>query len=178
MNEDLIIIKNRTFQWKMDFKPDPKKQAVEVCLSRRIVINNPKPLFPNMKIRTPSFVRPHLDYVDITYDKPDNASFNNYFKKIQYNTALTTTDVIRGISLERIYNELGLEPLAERRWYRRMTIFNKIVKNLSPKYLQSYLLIQALNQYLTANSFTFKNSIIISQLKEYKLNLSIKKFLH
>ena len=80
--------------------------------------------------------------------------------------------------LERIFNELDLEPLAERRWYRRMFIFYKIVKNLAPKYLQSYLLLQALNQYLTANSFTFKNSIIISQLKEYKLNLLIKKFLH
>ena len=31
LNEDLTIIKKWTFQWKMDFNPDPKKQDIEVC---------------------------------------------------------------------------------------------------------------------------------------------------
>ena len=42
LNEDLAIIKEWTCQWKMDFDPDPKKQATEVCFSHKILINNPK----------------------------------------------------------------------------------------------------------------------------------------
>ena len=39
---------------------------------------------------------------------------------------LAITSTIRGTSTERIYNELGLESLADRRWYRKMTLFNQI----------------------------------------------------
>ena len=28
----------------MDFNPDPKKQVIEVCFSRKIISNNPSPL--------------------------------------------------------------------------------------------------------------------------------------
>ena len=86
-------------------------------------------------------VKPHLDYADIIYDKPDD--------KFQHNAALTITGAIRGTLRERIYNELGLESLADRRWYRKMTFIYKIVKNLAPKYQQGYLLPQVLNQYST-----------------------------
>ena len=41
LNEYLTITKKWAFQWKMD--PDPKKQATEVCFSRKIVSNNPHP---------------------------------------------------------------------------------------------------------------------------------------
>ena len=74
------------------------------------------------------------------YDKPDNESFKDWVKKVQYNAALVITGAIRSTSRERIYNELILESLADRRWYRSMTFFHKIVKNLAPKFLQSYLL--------------------------------------
>ena len=60
-------------------------------------------------------VRPHLDYADIIYDKPDNESFKDWVEKVQYNAALAIRGVIRGTSRERIYNELGLESLADRR---------------------------------------------------------------
>ena len=79
-----------------------------------------------------AFVRPPLDYADIIYDKFDNEAFKDWLEKIQLGA-------IRGTSWERIYNELGLQSLFDRRWYRKMTFFYKIVKNLVPKYLQSYL---------------------------------------
>ena len=85
----------------------------------------------------------------LIYDKPDNKSFKDWVEKVQYNATLAITGAIRGTSRECIYNELGLEFLADRRWYRKMTFFYKIVKNLAPKYLQSYLLPQALNQCST-----------------------------
>ena len=54
------------------------------------------------------FVRPHLDYADIIYDKPDNESFKDWLNKTEYNPALAVTVEIRGTSRKRICNELGL----------------------------------------------------------------------
>ena len=67
---------------------------------------------------------PYPDYADIIYDELDHEYFNkDWLEKTQYNPALTTTGVIRGTSRERIYNERGLEPLADRRLYRKTTSF-------------------------------------------------------
>ena len=65
------------------------------------------------------FIRTHLDYSSIIYDQ----CFNNSF---QYNTALAITDTIRGTSRETIYQEIGLESLQQRRWYRKLCLFLKI----------------------------------------------------
>ena len=162
----------------MVFKPDLKKQAVEVCISGKIVSNSPSPLSFNqsqVKIyeshkpiglildaklkfnehfvdkinkcnriigsikrlslvlsRTclltiyKAFVRNHLDYSDIIYEKPDYESFKDWLEKVQYNATLAIKSTIKGTSTECIYNELGLESLADRRWYRKMTLFNHI----------------------------------------------------
>ena len=45
-----------------------------------------------------SFVRPLLDYVDITYDKPVNESFNRKLEAVQCNASLVVTGAIRGTS--------------------------------------------------------------------------------
>ena len=86
-----------------------------------------------------SFVRPHLDYGDIIYDKPNVQTFIDRIESVQYNAALAITGAIRGTSRERIYNELGLESLEKRRWYRRMCFFWKIVNKFSPSYLVNCL---------------------------------------
>ena len=52
-----------------------------------------------------AFLRLHLDYDDIIYDKPNNKSFKDYSEKVQYNSTLAITCAIRGTSRERIYNE-------------------------------------------------------------------------
>ena len=39
-----------------------------------------------------------------------------------------------------MYKDLGLESLSDRRWYRKLVFFYKIVKGLAPSYIQSYLL--------------------------------------
>ena len=54
------------------------------------------------------FIRPHLDYGDIVYDKPNNETFIN---KAQYDAALAITGAIRGTSREKLYAELALESL-------------------------------------------------------------------
>ena len=105
------IIKNWTYQWKMQFNPDPKKQANEVIFSRKsnrctyphqkhlgVVLdlkwdfcihfkqkirkcNKIIGLIKRLSVCLPkkalltfykSFVKPHLDYGYILYDKPGN----------------------------------------------------------------------------------------------------------
>ena len=57
------------------------------------------------------FIRPHLDYVNTTYDKAFNESFHAKLESLQYNATLAITGAIRGSSTEKIYEELGLESL-------------------------------------------------------------------
>ena len=82
-----------------------------------------------------SFVRPHLDYGDVIYDQHYNNSFHQKLESIQYNAALAITGAIRGSSREKLDQELGLESLKQRRWFRKLCYFFKITKNQSPKYL-------------------------------------------
>ena len=43
------------------------------------------------------FVRPHLDYGNISYDQAYNAAFHKELELIQYNTCLALTGAIREI---------------------------------------------------------------------------------
>ena len=81
-----------------------------------------------------AFVRPHLDYGDVLYDQAFNNSFHAKMESIQYNACLTITGAIRGSSREKIYQELGLESIQLRRWYRTLCLFYKVFKNEHPKY--------------------------------------------
>ena len=82
-----------------------------------------------------SFIRPHLDYGDIIYDRAYNTSFHQNIESIQYNAALAITGAIRGTSREKLYQELGFESLQQRRWYRKLCCLFKIINNQSPRYL-------------------------------------------
>ena len=78
-----------------------------------------------------SFVRPHLNYGDVIYDQPNNSRLSDKIESAQYNAALAITGAIRGTSKEKLYQELGLEFLKDRRWLRRMSYLYKII----PPYL-------------------------------------------
>ena len=89
------------------------------------------------------FVRPHLDYDDIIYDKAHNALFYQKLESLQYNAYLAITGAIRVLSREKLYQELGFESLQQRRWYC------KVFKNESLRYL--FNIIQIRNHYSTRN---------------------------
>ena len=82
-----------------------------------------------------AFIRPHLDYRDIIYDQTYNESFHQKIESIQYNATLAITGAVRGTSREKLYQELGLESLRKRRWYRKLCYFFKTFKGQSPAYL-------------------------------------------
>ena len=70
-----------------------------------------------------TLVRPHLDYGDVVYDYPGNASFMQKLESVQYNASLAITGCFRGTSRDKLYSELGLESLVDRRFYRRLIAF-------------------------------------------------------
>ena len=72
-----------------------------------------------------SFVVPKLDYADIIYDKPLNGSLKRKIEMVQYNAALIITGAFKGTSRDKIYQELGLESLTDRRWTRKLFFFTK-----------------------------------------------------
>ena len=106
-----------------------------------------------------TFVRSHLYSAGIIYDKHFNNSFKEKLEKVQYSAALIITGVIKGFSRELLYQELGLESLCGRRWYPKLGFFYKIVKDLAPLYLQSYLLLDNETTYNTKSSL--RNTIKI-----------------
>ena len=85
------------------------------------------------------YVPPHLDYGDVIYRTPDSNSefshrviLNSQAEKlepIQYSAALVLTGTWRGTSGEKLYNELGWEPLHLCRWSRRHILLCKIANN-------------------------------------------------
>ena len=86
------------------------------------------------------FIRPHLDYGDIIYDQAYNLSFHQKLESIQYNAALALTGAIRGSSREKLYQELSLESLQQRRWYRKLCCFYKTDNKQTPGYLTELIL--------------------------------------
>ena len=90
------------------------------------------------------YVRPHLDYGDVIYHIPSKVcefsqniflpSLMEKLESVQYSAALAVTGTWRGTSREKLYAELGWESLSSRRWSRCLTLFYKIINNLTPLY--------------------------------------------
>ena len=85
------------------------------------------------------FIRPHLDYGDVIYDQPLNESLSNRIESVQYKAALAITGVMQGSSREKLYKELGLEHLYQRRWMRQLCSFCKVFHNKALKYIYSLI---------------------------------------
>ena len=86
-----------------------------------------------------SFIRPHLDYGDIIYHQPNNGSLCQKIESIQYQAALAITGAIHGTSQTKLYNELGIESMKLRQWFRRLCYFFKIQSSGLPQYLNDLI---------------------------------------
>ena len=97
--------------------------------------------------------------------------FHHKLEFIQYNACLAITGAIRGTSKEKLYQELGLESLQLRRWYKKLGMFYK-----SPQYL--FKLISEKNHAYAARNVDnipcfkirhnfFKNSLFLSTIIEW-----------
>ena len=82
-----------------------------------------------------AFLRRLLDYGDIIYEQPHNVSFCEKLESVQHKAALAITGAIQGTSRNKIYEELGIESLTAREWYRRLSCMLKIMKEEAPNCL-------------------------------------------
>ena len=104
LNNDLIKLRAWAEQWKIVLNPDPTKQAQEVIFARKshsvkhpdLHFNNTNKgigmlkklgkYLPRHSFVTlyKAFVRPHLDYAEIIYDKQNNMNICNKKSPIQF----------------------------------------------------------------------------------------------
>ena len=96
-----------------------------------------------------ALVRSHLDYCDVIYHLPSIIhppplgtslhSLMEKVEKIQYQAALAVSGSWQGSSRAKLYDELGWESLSDRRTYRRLLQFHKIIDEKTPSYLREKL---------------------------------------
>ena len=89
----IILDPNLNFNTHIDQKI--KKCNKLIGLIRRRSVNLPRSALLTIY---KSFIRPHLDYGDILYDKPNNENFPNKIEKVQSRACLTIADAIQGTS--------------------------------------------------------------------------------
>ena len=79
------------------------------------------------------YVRPHLDYGDLIYHKDDpevSLSLTRRLESVQYTAALAVTGAWKGTNKSELLDEFGSEYLHDRRRYRRLTHFFKLLKGI------------------------------------------------
>jgi hypothetical protein len=81
------------------------------------------------------YVRPHLDYGDVIYHDQILNSMD-LLESVQYKAAIIVSGCWQGTSREKLYLELGWESLKDRRHYRRLVQYYKIINDLTPGYLK------------------------------------------
>ena len=122
-----------------------------------------------------AFLRPLIDYGNIIYDQPQNESFCEKQKSVQYKAALAITGAIQSTSRDKIFQELGLESLKSRRWYKHLRCMFKIMKEEAPNYLINLFLKCETNTRTRNNSIPtfnrrtdcFKYSFFSSTLNDF-----------
>ena len=68
----------------------------------------------------------------IIYDQLKNESLWEKIESIQYKATLTITGATQVISPDKIYQELGLELLKLRRWYKYLVCMFKVMNGKAP----------------------------------------------
>ena len=211
LSNDLSVIQNWAYRWKMRFNPDPSKQAKEVIFSSKRIKDHHLPLrFNDYQINVVNchkllgllldkkltfsehvraaivkakrgigiirflskyasrttldhmyklYVRPHLVYGDVSYHD-QNMSLSRKLESIQYEAALVVSGAWKGTKMDRLHEEFGWEMLGNRRWYRRVSLFYKIVNNQAPEYLRKYVPDENRNHYQLChtNVFSYERS--------------------
>ena len=84
-------------------------------------------------IYTP-YIMPILEYGDVIWDNCTQYEKQELFK-IQTETARIATGTIKLVSLTALYKEICWETLEQRRHNHKLTLFYKMLNNITPLYL-------------------------------------------
>ena len=76
-----------------------------------------------------TFIKPPLDFEDVVFGQAFNNSLHQRLESIQQKSALAITGVIGRTSKEKLYQELTFQSLQFRRWFLKLSLCYKIMKN-------------------------------------------------
>ena len=122
-----------------------------------------------------AFFRLLIDYGDIIYDQPQNKSFCEKLKSVQYKADVAITGAMQGTSCNKIYQELGVEPLKSRRWYNCLSCIFKIMKKEAPNYLINFIL--KCEAVIRTRFNNFNNNFPIAIFKRTVFQVSLLLFI-
>ena len=112
----------------------------------------------------------------LTYDRAYNTSFHENIESSQDNAALAILGAVRGTSREKLHQELDLQSLQQRRWYRKLCCLFKLISNHSPSYLFQLVLSKNIKYFAQNSENTpqlrtkhdfFESSFLLSTIKEW-----------
>ena len=114
-----------------------------------------------------TFILPLLEYGNTVWD---NCSMENSkaIESIQLDAARIITGATKVCSIQKLYEESGLEPLQNRRMRQKLCQLFKIINGLTPFYLRTILpeRVQQQSRYILRNSNNF--SMPIARTTRYK----------
>ena len=101
-------------------------------------------------------------------------SFCEKLESVQYEAALAIIGAVQGTSGNKIYEELGIESLKSRRWYRRLSCIFEIIKEEAQNYLIN--LIPKCNQTIRKrNSHIYQSSIVKQIVSSILFSLCLER---
>ncbi|MEW8247643.1 MAG: reverse transcriptase family protein, partial [Candidatus Thiodiazotropha endolucinida] len=112
-----------------------------------------------------SFIRPILEYADVVWTNCTKYE-EDELEKIQIEAARIVIGSTKLVSISNLYEETGWETLSARRKQHRLTLFYKMIYNLTPPYLSSFVppLVGDISRYNLRNSDQFQTLECKSQL--------------
>ena len=131
-----------------------------------------------------TFIRPLLEYGDVIFDNCTQYE-KQELDKIQNEAARIATGTTKLVSLATLYNEIYWETLELRRYNHKLTLFYKMVHNITPLYLSSLVpqSVSNLSRYnlrnsndlqtIDARTNQFYNSFLPSSVRAWN-NLSVE----
>ena len=108
LSSNNILIKNSISQKHLGLTIDVKLNFVEHIKNITQKISKTMGLLGRFQPILPRFIRSPFGLADVIYDQTYNSSFHEKLESLQYNACLAITGAIRRTSLEKLYQELGL----------------------------------------------------------------------
>ena len=136
LNHDLDKISEWAFQWKMN--PEPTKQDQEIIFSKKKTVSIHLVGYFNNSLVNSTATHKHLGMIidsKLSYENHLQSVFSRVNKTIGLLRKFQPTlprKSIRGTSPEKLFQELGLETLKLRGWFRKFLyvfFMNKLKKN-------------------------------------------------
>lgn len=124
---DIILINWPSHHQNLGVYLDEKSNSISISKKKKKKLEKPRKVLALIKefhqlvprkallIIYKSFITPNLYFWDVIYDHPNNDSFSDIWKQVQYSPALAITGANKGISGVKFYKELGLKSLKSTR---------------------------------------------------------------